>query len=1208
MIALLVKLLTRRWFWRFVLLSLIAFLIWNFAQFITIDRAYPFQSPGLRLFLIFLIVAATLLLPYRGQIQVAWDKWRLARSGVSGSEGDFNVDAVETRLRILERLEAVFETTRGADRKASAATFYAIPWYLVIGPQGSGKTTFIRHTELDFLPTQPAGGTGGPTEIIDIWQARQAVFVDVAGGLVISERGDPDRPGWSGLIELLAHYRQRRPVNGILAVLSLSDILDPDDGRRANRLETLRRRITEATERFGARTPVHLIVTRMDLAAGFSEFFESLPVEERERPWGFTLPMMRSGDVGSQVIERCAKELGILEERVNNRLSLRLNEERDITRRCLVMSYGLQFRGFTEKLGSAINHLTGDRRGEASLWLRGVFMTSATRANLTPEQLFGLVSSPFTLDPSTVPPPSNPDRTLFMTRLLSDAILPELDLIGRNVRVETGITLLHVTYYGLAVLALLLIGSFWVWTFQRNQAKIAVIQKVLMSASLSLRDASNNSDISAIIPTLYNIQTASSQLPRSEILPYVESAGLTVDTKLYDALSGLYSSILRQQFHPRLLNLAHEQLDQAVRRNDQRSLRQALRIYLMLSMPGRANPDVLKEWGGRVAQSRFALYPEQGNVFQSGMNSLLDVGVGAQPQDQVLVEQARSLLVQTTPSEQTYDGLKAQAAHSGLQDLRLLQLTQGAGRLAFVSDLSGSAVVVPGLFTRDGFYRVFLPFLPGLASHPTDDEWMFDSQSIRASANSAEQLTQQVTDQYVRDYIAAWTTFLNGLRVPAFRSLDDAALRLEAMSGAESPLRSILMALNQNTDLPPPAPPVTSIASVQQAAQSVAGRVIQDAARITGVQGSVKIAPNIAALATTFGDGNWPGQRIARPFQQLTALVGGGGGGGANAPGGAGASSTAPLETVLSSLASVLGYIKNITEAPDPPSAALRVAGDRITRKDVDALTLARQVADRQPDPLRRWLQAVVGSAWGAIFDTARSSVDAQWQAAVLPEYRRLIQDRYPMMRGAAQETGLKDFGSFFGQNGVIDRFMQTTLGTFVDTSGDVFSNAQFEGQSLGLPTEILTQLRAAVQIRRAFFPDNGMQPALRFTMRPTLLDARVVQVQLTIEGKTISYRHEPPRMQRLQWPGTEDSGTARVAMIDVNNQAVSSEKEGPWALFRLLEEQKLKTTANTSRYMLTINLDGLEATFELRADNVLNPLDITLLRGFQMPDRLVPR
>ena len=62
---------------------------------------------------------------------------------------------------------------------------------------------------------------------------------------------------------------------------------------------------------------------------------------------------------------------------------------------------------------------------------------------------------------------------------------------------------------------------------------------------------------------------------------------------------------------------------------------------------------------------------------------------------------------------------------------------------------------------------------------------------------------------------------------------------------------------------------------------------------------------------------------------------------------------------------------------------------------------------------------------------------------------------------------------------------------------------------------------------------------------------------------------------------------------------------DGPWSWFRLLDQAQLDTIANTDRFQVTFQIEGLKAVYELRASSVANPFRMASLSQFQCAEQL---
>src|ERR1700687_4728447 len=91
-----------------------------------------------------------------------------------------------------------------------------LPWYLIVGPPGVGKSTALRNSGLQF-PYLSARGGGvrgvGGTRNCEWWLTNDAVILDTAGRYATE---DDDRDEWFSFLDMLAKTRPKKPINGVL--------------------------------------------------------------------------------------------------------------------------------------------------------------------------------------------------------------------------------------------------------------------------------------------------------------------------------------------------------------------------------------------------------------------------------------------------------------------------------------------------------------------------------------------------------------------------------------------------------------------------------------------------------------------------------------------------------------------------------------------------------------------------------------------------------------------------------------------------------------------------------------------------------------------------------------------------------------------------------------------------------------------------------
>ena len=233
----------------------------------------------------------------------------------------------------------------------------------------------------------------------------------------------------------------------------------------------------------------------------------------------------------------------------------------------------------------------------------------------------------------------------------------------------------------------------------------------------------------------------------------------------------------------------------------------------------------------------------------------------------------------------------------------------------------------------------------------------------------------------------------------------------------------------------------------------------------------------------------------------------------------------------------------------------------------------------------------------------ARSKLNGMWQAGVLPFYASAVADRYPVNANAADEITMQDFGRFFGPSGVMDRFFDDHLKPFVDTSSRTWKWKPGVAPPAGVTSGSLRSFQKAAQIRDAFFTTGTQEPLVRFSLKPVYLDASVSKFLLDLDGQKFSYRHGPAVAREGQWPG-RGVGSVRVVFEDASKKQYSLTKDGPWAWFQLLDESD-KEQVSADRMIVTFEVKGHKARYEVRAASVVNAFSMKELQGFRVPGRL---
>jgi type VI secretion system protein ImpL len=1121
----------------------ICVVIWFYGYLAAYGDFKPLASTSARLTLIGIILATWLAYLVFTTIR---DR-RRDKQLVEGIERDAEAEAAASQQaevgEIHGRLKEALQLLRRITKKRFGY-IYELPWYVIFGAPGSGKTTALSNSGLKFplgdaLGSNSVQGIGG-TRNCNWWFTDEAILIDTAGRYTTQDDlNGTAKAGWEGFLGLLRKYRRSQPINGALVTLSIGDLLTRDPEAQREEIRAIRQRLSELDELLHARVPVYLLLTKADLLTGFVEFFDGFNKSDREQVWGTTFGLDESYKAAN-LPERFMEEFTLLQQRVDTMLIERLQQEPNPELRGRIFRFPAELTALKERLHEVVTELcSGSKLVEAPL-LRGIYFASGTQREET-------VAVP------------RMRRSYFLSRLFKEVIFGEASLVARDKRLSGRQLLFRRAAYAATVLLLAVVLTSWTATYIQNTTALAGAERRIdayeqLVRGVPVRDVSD-ADFLRILPALDNLAAVTTDFSKTRVWPI--SLGLDQEGKVASRQREAYQRALNTLLLPRMLVQLQKDMTETT---DVTRTFDALKLYGMLGGLGPVNAD----FAALEAEDMFTrLYPDEGRAAaRQALIAHADVMArGALPPielDKALIAKAREVIRSENIANRAYDIL------GEYRESRALPAWSAAGALGPLGEQAferkSKAPLnegIPGLFSATGYRTVVLPGITDAAREALDEQWVRgDPNPAGVSVDTIAQATLQL---YFDAFEQRWSTILTDIRVKPSQTIADAAETTRILASKPGPVETITKSIVAATDLRAPG------------------------AEIASAGDSLPASTTALASAANAPD----------PFGRLREAL--------KAPAGQSSPADQPKDAPRSEIGQLEPILQKVQEqlsrATTSTAEVAKVfdVDSQLTDANQDLLQQARKL----PAPVDSWMAGLAADVGSLAVKSARSRISDAWAAEGAGFCSNVVAGRYPFDRKSPRDVAMSDFIRLFGPEGLFKTFFKEKLEAFVDTSASPWGWKGTFGAA-SIPSAAIAQFENADKINRAFFPAGSENPSISINVKPVSLTEAASAVMLEIEGERVVYFHGPIQSKSITWPSTDASNVSRLAFQPGGWQQALTEN-GDWSPFRLFDDANLAIQGD-DLFRAKFQQNGQAAEFDVQFGSVLNPFRLEALGAFSCP------
>ncbi|QUJ78120.1 type VI secretion system membrane subunit TssM [Sulfitobacter albidus] len=1128
-------------------------------------------------------------------------RWRRRRRAAAELEEQLVATPVGDGAVLAERMQ---ETLAKLKKSGGSTYLYDLPWYVIIGPPGAGKTTALVHSGLEFPGTDKAAIAGfGGTKNCDFWFAEEAVMIDTAGRYTTQDSDvEADSLSWQAFLQTLKRARPNQPINGVILAFSCEDMMTAtEESLEANAL-AVRARLAELNETLRISVPVYTIFTKADMISGFRDFFGTLPEDKRRAVWGTTF---QTKDRTEETYRAVPEEFDKLIARLSDEVTDRMNEEPDTVARIAMFGFPGQLALLQRNVSDFLRRVF-QKGHDTKAILRGFYFTSGTQEGTPIDQVLGAMSEETGAIQSGFM--SGRGRSYFLHDLLKRVIFEERDWVGYDLRTMRRRAIARSALTSVIVAAV--IAGFGIFGYSYWQNATLVREAALASDDYRARSQDLLAQVIITDPStrpILDALAAARDMPAGWAFPReqtaIERVGLSRRESLRNAALQTYSDSLERLLRPRMMLHLENRLPTLLARGDIQEAYLALKVYILLAkqQSGREDDQAIQAYFARAWAPEYA---EPGLDVAYGelndhLEAMLELDARVQPRllpNEALVERTQQQIATLSLAQQAYGSIVSDAA--ALRPFNLSEELEGVQADLVFRTSDGrplNTLEVPALYTFTGYWSFFQDAMANAEQRLKDDAWVLGASAEKVDySGQIAGLNRDLHAMYRSDFTRTWREMLARVElVPMAQGAPQYPALAVAAAPFASPILKLAEAVDRETRLSRFLDVVDGMELSPEALASgdiggeLAGVGFDEVERRSGA--IQRIALGMLRDRAKFqeragaGAAAAPSQRrqlesIEQRFEKWHRLVRDGDAG-------------RPIDVLLKGLSELL---KNRQLAGRGGTLALDERGMQ------DALNDMSQGMPFYPETIVGFVNQIESEFLTVSANASMEELQRALAEEVAAYCTQNVASAFPFAQRGARHISTSVFGEFFGFGGRMERFYDNYLRehTQREAGGAIVAR---EGSALGarLSSGMLSQFARAERIKQAFFPPDAASPQVSFTISQAAASQAVESSEVTFSGRTVQLFPNSSGSS-FSWPDeTADIAIALLPRAEAGEDSLRF-GGGRWALSDFITRGRIRK--NGTRADVTHQVGGRSVTFRLEFDSIEIPFLMRELSEFSCP------
>ena len=1107
-----------------------------------------------------------------------------------------------------------------------------LPTYLLLGAEGSGKTTTFLGAGLE--PELLAGqvyrdATVLPTKLCNFWYAGEAIFIEPSGSIFNQDPGrwlrllKHLRPGGGSLLAKLSGKTKSNFRGAVLCVDITPFLGIPDNARLGGLARKFQERLRLIGEVFGSHFPVYVLFTKSDSIPYFAEYFGRMAENEDQQILGTTLPLSLQGarPAGEVFAEsessRLAEAFNQLYYSLAEKRTLFLGREPVTTRRVPIYEFPREVKRIRDTLVQFLVDVFRPNPLQPSPLLRGYYFTGTRQVAASAAAPGGVrevvrgpgageATSLFNLADYqkkvgiTAPEPSGAEPTVtrwsFVSELFHRVILGDrLDAVAgfRHRKLDLYRRIVFGTATALAFLLCLMFLRSW---YDNRELLHAVKQAELAPYSFQPGPMASPG-----LDDLHAMDGLRSQL--ETLLDYDRNGPpwrmrwfLYSGSSVLPQLRHLYFQRFRQMFFDDAYGKMTGGLQRLPTSSDGSvpygTAYDTLKAYRMVTAckckPDKAflAPLMLNQWnlGRNLDQERQGLAFKQIDFYAGELAHENPYTI--QEKDD-LVSRARQYLSTFHGLDQIYRGLLQVASQAAAQPARIADLAPN-----FRQTITGPGQV-DAAFTLEG-WQAFQKALKDGGKQPIGEVCVLGPSAAFSSLMPGGADSAALENLYLKDFVAKWEDFTRQTGVQGFVNPADAAQKLSQLADNRSPLLAAVYLISRNTNLPVPAAAASAQSGLATAERASSSGLLSALGLNKAQQTATKAKTISAAAKATEGPASQapppltPAD-VVKVFQPARQVV---------PPSSADRLVSTPNQAYMTAVANMASAMDNLKDQrPNNPDMNLNQAAKQASDAGMNAVRQMAQTfningSDGMDTEVQRILESPFRDAMRFVITDAgkvgRDKAGAAGKSfcAALAKLQR----KFPFDPTSATDVSLDEFASVFAPQNSAFSMLTQALGKSAAKQGRLWISPPDADPQL--TPEYLQFLNQIASISDAFFPAgaNG-QARLQYSLKIEP-NSNTQGITLTADGETASATKTASAPKQFSWPG---AGQQEAHLrVNVGASVPYGDYTGAWAIFRLMSNADSRPPGSRTAVLSKVRGQGASQPSQV-LDSSNNPIVVKI-------------